>query len=198
MERHLRARTERLFVELVRRNEILEVRLDGQGEVQVAQSQRLEDSRVAHVFARFDRAQGAAERQSPGEQELTLCDRLDRETMALEDRVGQARHAIAEFDLRACGQTSRRDRDVVTRCRDAPDLLKSDRVHDASLLFSLFRLPELLRRQPRAFGERSELGPGDLGLDQRHADEGAKAAVAAGDHVLPADELRKLHDALGD
>ena len=144
VQRHLCAGAKRLLVELVRGDAVLEVRLQRQREVQVSQPQGLQDPRVAHVFARLDRAQCPAERQSPRQQGLTLCDRLDREAMALEDRMSQARNAIAELDLRACGQAPRRDRDVVAGCRDAPDLLKSDRVHDASPLFSVFRLPELL------------------------------------------------------
>src|SRR6516225_7075586 len=45
-------------------------------------------------------------------------------------------------------------------------------------------LPQFLRSEPRALGERGELHPHDLGVDLQPAGEGAEAAIDAGDDVL--------------
>jgi hypothetical protein len=52
--------------------------------------------------------------------------------------------------------------------------------------------PELLRRDPRTLRHRSHFCPHDVGIDGRLPDPGAEAAVAAGHHVLAADELRTI------
>src|SRR6185436_14036218 len=59
-------------------------------------------------------------------------------------------------------------------------------------------LPKLLRRHPRAFGERSKLHPYDLGVDLDPAGEGAEAAIDTGDYILAAGSPGILHDAVGD
>src|SRR6267143_4301608 len=60
-------------------------------------------------------------------------------------------------------------------------------------------LPQPSRGQPRAFGHRLELGPGDLGLDLVHRPrEGREAAVGARDHPLASDDLRVADEALRD
>ena len=58
--------------------------------------------------------------------------------------------------------------------------------------------PELFRGQPRAFGHRRQFGPHNVGIDGSLADPGAKAAIAAGDDVVPADEVGVAGDALRD
>ena len=58
--------------------------------------------------------------------------------------------------------------------------------------------PELLAGDPRALGHRRELGPHHVGIDRGLADPGAVAAIAAGDHVLAADEFGVAADALRD
>src|SRR6516164_5750597 len=57
-------------------------------------------------------------------------------------------------------------------------------------------LPQFLRREPRALGERGELHPHDLGVDLQPAGEGAEAAIDAGDDVLGAHHACVLHDAV--
>src|SRR5262245_63073493 len=57
-------------------------------------------------------------------------------------------------------------------------------------------LPQFLRSEPRALGERGELHPHDLGVDLQPAGKGAEAAVDAGDDVLAADHARILCDAV--
>src|SRR6185369_9799641 len=58
--------------------------------------------------------------------------------------------------------------------------------------------PELFARPPRAFGERSELHPDNLGIDLHPSGEGAKAAVDAGDDIVPADHAGEIDDTVGD
>src|SRR5437763_1907960 len=53
----------------------------------------------------------------------------------------------------------------------------------------LIASPQLLRRQPRALGERRELRPRDRRVDESDADKRPEAAVASGHHVLAAHEL---------
>src|SRR6516165_10012222 len=57
-------------------------------------------------------------------------------------------------------------------------------------------LPQFLRSEPRALGERGELHPHDLGVDLQPAGEGAEAAIDAGDDVLGSHHARVLHDAV--
>src|SRR2546421_3151814 len=59
-------------------------------------------------------------------------------------------------------------------------------------------LPELSRRDARAFGERRELRPYHVGIDRRLPDPGAVAAIAARHHVLSSHQLRIAADALRD
>src|SRR6516164_6259423 len=53
-------------------------------------------------------------------------------------------------------------------------------------------LPQLLRSEPRALGERGELHPHDLGVDLQPAGEGAEAAIDSGDDVLRSHHARVL------
>src|SRR3984893_14261356 len=57
-------------------------------------------------------------------------------------------------------------------------------------------LPQLLRREPSALGERGELHPHDFGVDLQPAGEGAEAAIDPGDDVLRSHHARVLHDAV--
>src|SRR3984893_19377778 len=57
-------------------------------------------------------------------------------------------------------------------------------------------LPQFLRSEPRALGERGELHPHDLGVDLQPAGEGAEAAIDPGDDVLRSQHARVLHDAV--
>src|SRR5262249_60471469 len=57
-------------------------------------------------------------------------------------------------------------------------------------------VPQFLRGESRALGERGELHPRDLGVDLQPAGEGAEAAIDSGDDVL-GPHARVLHDAVG-
>src|SRR6187551_1563638 len=59
-------------------------------------------------------------------------------------------------------------------------------------------LPELARRDSRTFGQRGHLRPDDVGIDGGLAYPRAVAAIAAGHHVLAADEICVAADALRD
>src|SRR5262245_25583369 len=56
--------------------------------------------------------------------------------------------------------------------------------------------PEPTGRDLRTLAKGPELQPRDPGIDSRIADESAEAAIGAGDHVLLADDLRILLEAL--
>ena len=58
--------------------------------------------------------------------------------------------------------------------------------------------PELFCRQPSALGHRRQFGPHHVGIDRGLADPGAEAAIAAGDDVVPADEVGVASNALRD
>src|SRR3569832_524962 len=58
--------------------------------------------------------------------------------------------------------------------------------------------PELLRRQPRAFRHRGELGKHHLRIDRGLSDPGAVAAIRSGNDVLAPDQLGVAADALRD
>ena len=53
--------------------------------------------------------------------------------------------------------------------------------------------PEGFRCEAGAFGERAQLGPGEVGMNPA-----AEAAIGAGDDVLAADDLGIAQDAVGD
>src|SRR6188472_799291 len=57
-------------------------------------------------------------------------------------------------------------------------------------------VPELPGGDARAFCHRRHLRPDDIGIDRGLADPGAVTTVAAGDHVLAADQLGVAADAL--
>src|SRR5262249_793090 len=57
-------------------------------------------------------------------------------------------------------------------------------------------LPQFLRSEPRALGERGELHPHDLGVDLQPAGKGAEAAIDAGDDVSRSHHARVLRDAV--
>src|ERR1700740_381301 len=59
-------------------------------------------------------------------------------------------------------------------------------------------LPETVARDPRPFGERRKLEPGDLRIAAGPADKRAEAAVGAADHVLLADNVGEALEALRD
>src|SRR5215469_17035958 len=60
-------------------------------------------------------------------------------------------------------------------------------------------LPELPRREIRAFTHRFEFLPNDGGMDLGTVEGlGREAAIGACDHVLAADQLRKAQEPLGD
>src|SRR5262249_20196372 len=59
-------------------------------------------------------------------------------------------------------------------------------------------LPQLLRRQPRAFGQRCKLHPYDLAVDLHAPGKRAEAAIDAGDDVLAPDRAGILKDAVTD
>src|SRR5260370_41863783 len=56
--------------------------------------------------------------------------------------------------------------------------------------------PELFCRQPSTLGHRRQFGPNNVGINRSLADPSAKAAVAAGDDVVAADEVGVTDDAL--
>src|SRR5499433_1225734 len=57
-------------------------------------------------------------------------------------------------------------------------------------------LPQFLRSEPRALGERGELHPHDLGVDLQPAGKRAEAAIDSGYDVLGSRHARVLHDAV--
>ena len=59
-------------------------------------------------------------------------------------------------------------------------------------------LPELLRRDLRAFGHGRHLCPHHVGIHRGLPDPGAEAAIRSGDHVLAADEPGVARDTLRD
>src|SRR6478609_7210544 len=59
-------------------------------------------------------------------------------------------------------------------------------------------LPELARRDSRTFGQRGHFRPDDVGIDGGLAHPRAVAAIAAGHHVLAADEVSVAADPLRD
>ena len=56
----------------------------------------------------------------------------------------------------------------------------------------------LAGRQARAFGQCGQLRPNDTRVDLARGGEAGKAAIGAGDHVLPPDDAGKARNALGD
>src|SRR5256885_561276 len=82
--------------------------------------------------------------------------------------------------------------DAPSRARTAPKTLVT-RSRRRTITAARSALPELSRRQSRAFHERLELRPRDL----RMADARSETAVRPRDHVLAPDEPRVLHEALG-
>src|SRR6201999_1019516 len=58
--------------------------------------------------------------------------------------------------------------------------------------------PEAIGGDPRALGQRRELGPADLRVDLLGGGLRGEAAVVADHHVLPANEFRVLDGELGD
>src|SRR2546425_9462708 len=83
--------------------------------------------------------------------------------------------------------------DAPSRARTAPKTLVTPS-RRRTITAPRSALPELSRRQSRAFHERLELRPRDL----RMADARSETAVRPRDHVLAPDEPRVLHEALGD
>src|SRR3989442_4737491 len=83
--------------------------------------------------------------------------------------------------------------DAPSRARTAPKTLVTPS-RRRTITAPRSALPELSRRQSRAFHERLELRPRDL----RMADTRSETAVRPRDHVLAPDEPRVLHEALGD
>src|SRR5262245_45902525 len=59
-------------------------------------------------------------------------------------------------------------------------------------------LPELARGDARTLGHRGHLRPHNVGIDGGLSHPRAEAAVASGDHVFPAHQLRVTADALCD
>src|SRR5256885_15866678 len=82
--------------------------------------------------------------------------------------------------------------DAPSRARTAPKTLVTPS-RRRTITAPRSALPELSRRQSRAFHERLELRPRDL----RMADARSETAVRPRDHVLAPDEPRVLHEALG-
>src|SRR3989475_7827009 len=83
--------------------------------------------------------------------------------------------------------------DAPSRARTAPKTLVTPS-RRRTITAPRSALPELSRRQSRAFHERLELRPRDL----RMADTRSETAVRPRDHVLAPDEPHVLHEALGD
>jgi hypothetical protein len=62
----------------------------------------------------------------------------------------------------------------------------------------LLFLPQVTAREARPFGERGEFCPDHRSMDFRGGGRAGKAAIGAGDHVLPADHARKAYNPLCD
>ena len=101
----------------LRQRLVLEVRIRGEIQLQVALRQRVDHAGVADPVAGIDVAQRPAERITPGEQLLPPPDRGDREPMPFEHRVRQRKPRVPPrpvvLDFPAGGQGGQRDRDVV-------------------------------------------------------------------------------------
>ena len=142
----LLARHERRLIQLVRLDGVHEIRGRWKLEVDVALRQCGQDLLVADVLSGTEVTGRDSERESPRGEVRSLGNRGTDETVPFEDGVGKAEFFLPTGNDGACVQAPRRNRDVVSRRRDARHLVEFETIEHDVFLGSIRKI----RRSPLA------------------------------------------------